>query len=140
MRESIAKVVCAFMVGVVVALSWLFARQHNPPMPGNTEQAGAVAPSSTVVGRGIAERGRALYGEQNCATCHSIDRVGNPRHPLDGVGARLGATEMRAWITATGNVAAQLPAAAGRRKQRYQELSANELDALVAYLSLPAGR
>ena len=36
-------------------------------------------------------------GQQACARCHSIAGKGNPRRPLDGVGARRNAAELRDW-------------------------------------------
>jgi mono/diheme cytochrome c family protein len=80
-------------------------------------------------------RGRTVYEAQNCATCHSLAGEGNPRRPLDDIGARLTSAELRAWTTGTGEAAAMLSEAVVKRKQRYSNLPAEDLDALMAYLS-----
>jgi hypothetical protein len=61
--------------------------------------------------------------------------VGNPRNPLDDVGTRRTAAELREWITGTGSANDQLSPAVVRRKQHYQELSEAEFQALVAFLA-----
>lgn len=136
-----------------MALSYQFAVRHNPEC--------AVATQDSVEGRGKAgppdtaesnresatpgpipatdfpdfERGRTLFGRQGCATCHSIDGIGNPRHPLDGTGDRWTTDELPHWILGTGEATAELSAAVRRRKQRYQKLPPEDLNALVGYLS-----
>src|SRR5690606_1998233 len=108
MREIIARIVSALTVVVVLALSLLFASAHNQrdateletpaPAPagvqGGSEPAAAVTPMAPAPTAPVAAaaaddiaRGRAVYEKQNCATCHSIAGEGNPRYPLDGVGA-----------------------------------------------------
>jgi mono/diheme cytochrome c family protein len=73
------------------------------------------------------ERGRRVYQAQRCRVCHAIGGAGNPRSPLDGVGARLSADDIRRWIVAP---EAMQP---GVRKRAY-ELPPDDLEALVAYL------
>src|SRR6476660_3095343 len=43
-------------------------------------------------------RGEQLYAEQKCGLCHSIADKGNKKGPLDGVGSKLKADEIREWI------------------------------------------
>ena len=130
MREIIARVVCLLTVVVVVSLAHLFAEKHNPQatQPPVTLTAEPVRSSDAV-------RGRDVYNAQGCSSCHAIAGVGNPRNPLDDVGARRTAVELREWITGTGSATDQLSPAVVRRKQRYQELSEAELQALVAFLA-----
>ena len=132
MREILARIICAFVVCVVVAFSALFAWKHNPPLPSDAERGTPPRPRAADA-PGDAARGPKVYAEQNCATCHSIAGVGNPRHPLEGIGARS-AEELRQWITATGSAEGKLPHSVVRRKSRYRELPAEDLDALVGYL------
>ncbi len=40
-------------------------------------------------------KGEKLYAEQKCALCHSIGDKGNKKGPLDGVGSKLSAEELR---------------------------------------------
>jgi mono/diheme cytochrome c family protein len=138
MRELIARGICLLTLVVVVALSVVFALRHNrgttpvevipAPRPERAAVALPDAPQKPT-------RGQAVFAEQNCAACHSLAGTGNPRYPLDGVGARLSTAELRNWITATGGTAERLPASIARRKQRYQELPAADHDSLVTYLA-----
>lgn len=125
MREIIARVVCLLTVGLVVALSFVFAAQQNPAAPAGA----ATSPGADH------DRGRSVFAKQSCSTCHSIAGAGNPRSPLDGVGARWEPAELRAWITGTGIAADLLPPAIAKRKQRYQSIPEDDLKALIAYLS-----
>jgi mono/diheme cytochrome c family protein len=139
MRELIAKGVCGLTLALVIGLSFLFAARHNrvarveaapepvitkPPPP-------PVEPAP--VPPDIA-RGRMIFEEQNCGTCHSIEGAGNPRYPLDGVGSRLGKDELRMWITGTGEAADVLPGSIVKRKQRYREMPTADLNALLEFL------
>ena len=77
----------------------------------------------------------ALYGRNGCATCHSIGGEGNPRYRLDGCGDRWDVDELRAWVTGTGVAAGLLGEGMRRRKSRYKNLPAGDLDAIVLYLA-----
>jgi mono/diheme cytochrome c family protein len=135
MREIIARTVCVLTVIVVLVLAHLFAARHNPRIavparlpepPGETRVAG---PSAEIV------RGRVVYAEQGCASCHVIAGAGNPRNPLDGVGTRRTRAELLEWITGTGSAADQLSPAVVRRKERYRNVSQDDMNALMAYLA-----
>ena len=134
MREIIARVVCLLTVAVVVALAHLFAERHNLRVSGQVQPVAAV-PAAVPLPSSDAARGREVYNAQGCASCHAIAGTGNPRNPLDDVGTRRNAAELREWITGTGSAIEQLSPAVVRRKQRYQELPEAELKALVAYLA-----
>jgi mono/diheme cytochrome c family protein len=135
MRERFALLVCWLTLVMVVGLSWRFAVRHNPALP----PAPPVAPVSVPAlppGPGAAnETGARLFREQGCASCHALGGAGNPRYPLDGVGARRSRDELRVWTTGTGLAAERLSPMVVRRKQRYQELSDADMAALVEYLS-----
>lgn len=45
-----------------------------------------------------AKKGEDVYAKQNCKVCHSIAKAGNPKNPLDGVGAKLTEDLMKKWI------------------------------------------
>jgi cytochrome c2 len=45
-----------------------------------------------------ADKGKDVYAKQNCKVCHSIAKVGNPKTPLDGVGAKLTEDQLTKWI------------------------------------------
>lgn len=73
-------------------------------------------------------RGKRVYHEQRCRVCHAIAGEGNRRYPLDGVGSRLSADTIRLWIVAPREVNPNV------RKRAYDQLSADDLQALVAFL------
>lgn len=72
--------------------------------------------------------GREVYEDQSCSACHSVAGEGSPRSPLDGVGDRLTADEIRLWIV---DPQAAQP---GVRKPAFDDLPEPDLNALVAYL------
>ena len=45
-----------------------------------------------------AKKGSEIYAKNGCKTCHAIAGAGNPKHPLDGVGASLTAELLAKWI------------------------------------------
>ena len=60
--------------------------------------------------------------------------VGNKKGPLDGVGAKLSAADIRQWITAAPEMAAKAKAERKPAMKAYPNLPKEDLDALVAYL------
>lgn len=78
--------------------------------------------------------GRLVYDDERCAACHSIAGVGGRRGALDGVGRRLDRETIRLWIV---DPQAVRP---GIRKPSYEHLSAERLDALIAYMESLAER
>ena len=79
--------------------------------------------------------GRKVYVKEKCAVCHQIAGQGNKVFPLDGVGRRLTAPDIRRWFTHTFEMEARLPKQpAIRMSSRKYRFSDAELDALVAYL------
>ena len=44
------------------------------------------------------ERAQKVYVEKKCANCHSIAGKGNKKGPLDEVGTKLSAAEIKEWI------------------------------------------
>ena len=81
------------------------------------------------------KKGQEVYTAQKCATCHAIAGKGNKQNPLDGVGGKLSADEIRQWIvnptemTKKSNSTKKPPMPA-----KWSKLPAAEVDALVAYL------
>jgi mono/diheme cytochrome c family protein len=82
-----------------------------------------------------AAKGQAVYTAQKCSMCHAIEGKGNKANPLDGVGKKLSADEIRQWITTPKEMTAK---AKSTKKPpmpaNYSKLPAADLDALVAYL------
>jgi mono/diheme cytochrome c family protein len=134
MREWIARGVVLLTTLMVLGLSAWFATTQNAVNAAETSSKSQPAPAPAVVARG-----RKLFAEQGCTTCHSAGGSGNPRSALDQVGARWDAAELRGWITGSGVAADLLAPAIVQRKQRYTSLPAADLDALVAYLTTLRG-
>ena len=83
-----------------------------------------------------AKRGEEVYAAQKCQICHAIAGKGNKANPLDGVGKKLSADDIKKWITHPVEMTAQ---AKSTKKPpmpaKYGSLPAADLDALVAYLA-----
>jgi mono/diheme cytochrome c family protein len=101
-------------VAHVLALSIIFA-------------ASAAAQDSTAVGEKV-------YGEQKCSICHAVAGKGNAKGPLDDVGSKLSADEIRAWITDAKAMTVKTKAPR-KPEMRSYTLPKDEVDALVTYLS-----
>ena len=82
-----------------------------------------------------AAKGEQVYGAQKCQVCHAIAGKGGKTSPLDGVGTKLSAGEIRQWIT---NPAEMTTKTKSTKKPpmpaKWSSLPAAELDPLVAYL------
>ncbi len=78
-------------------------------------------------------QGQKVYAEQKCGICHSIGAVGNKKGPLDGVGTKLSADDIRAWIADAKGMTAKTKAARKPEMKDYT-LGKDESDALVAYM------
>jgi mono/diheme cytochrome c family protein len=79
-------------------------------------------------------KGEQVYAAQKCAVCHSIGAVGNQKGPLDDVGSRLNAEEIRLWIVDARGMTAKAKAERKPAMRNYV-LPPEDLDALVAYLA-----
>lgn len=79
-----------------------------------------------------AEKGKAVYDAQRCALCHAIGGRGNAKGPLDGVGGKLSAADIRKWIVSPKEM--KSPTNRKPEMRAYPSLPAADLDALVAYM------
>lgn len=79
-------------------------------------------------------RGAQVFTDQKCSLCHSIAGKGNAKGPLDDVGSKLKADEIRAWITDAKSMTAKTHATRKPEMKQYS-LPKDDVDALVAYLS-----
>ena len=82
-----------------------------------------------------AARGQKVFAEQKCSICHSVGGVGNKKGPLDDVGSKLSAVEIREWITAAPDMAAKAKAERKPAMKAFTSLPKTDVDALVAYLT-----
>ena len=80
------------------------------------------------------EQGKKVYAANKCQMCHSIGGQGNKRGPLDGVGKKLTADEIRPWIVDAEKMTATTKASRKPVMKSYPNIEKADLDALVAYL------
>jgi mono/diheme cytochrome c family protein len=123
MRERSARALAAatgvLLLGAVILFAALREDRGPEPQPGSA----LVQDADSLI-----MSGRAVYDELGCAGCHSIAGEGSPRSPLDGVGARLSAEEIRLWIV---DPQAARP---GIRKPAFDDVPDPDVEALVVYL------
>ena len=81
------------------------------------------------------KKGQEVYAAQKCSICHSIAGKGSKTNPLDGVGTKLSAADIRAWITDPMAMTAKTKSTKKPpMPAKYGKLPAAEIDALVAYM------
>jgi mono/diheme cytochrome c family protein len=78
-------------------------------------------------------KGAEVYAAQKCALCHAIGDKGNKKGPLDGVGSKLSAADIRQWMTDAKAMTAKTKATRKPDMKAYA-LPNDDLDALVAYM------
>jgi len=142
MRELWARNI-AFLTGVlVIVLAMIFAIRQNPPESPATMVEETVSSSLPVVTLSKADKekqaliaaGRGIFEMLKCMSCHSIADKGNPRYPLDRVGERRTAEEIRQWIIAPTELKDQLSDWVFKTKQTYGNQPSEDIDTLVIYL------
>src|SRR5262245_38330227 len=79
------------------------------------------------------EQGTALFTSQKCSMCHAVGAKGNKKGPLDDVGSRLKAEDIRAWLTGPDAMREKMKATR-TPVMKDPKLSKDQVDALVAYL------
>jgi mono/diheme cytochrome c family protein len=81
------------------------------------------------------KKGQQVYTAQKCSICHGIAGKGSKSNPLDGVGTKLTAADIKSWIVTPVEAAAK---AKSTKKPpmpaKYGKLPAADIDALVAYM------
>ena len=78
--------------------------------------------------------GQEVYNAQKCSMCHSIAGKGNKLSPLDKVGAKLSADDIRKWITDPAGMATGAKPKVPPMPKKWAALPAADLDALVAFM------
>jgi ferredoxin-NADP reductase len=145
MRKRIAIGLSLLAVGVLVALSVLFAVRQNPA-DGASVAVAAIADTTTGLAgannnqeprqENDSVAGLRVFRAQGCERCHSVQGVGSPRFPLDGVGSRRDRDELRAWTVGAPAVQDSLSPSAVRAKRRYEQIPPADMRVLIAYLWL----
>jgi mono/diheme cytochrome c family protein len=78
--------------------------------------------------------GAKIFADQKCSLCHSIAGKGNAKGSLDGVGTKLPAADIRAWIEDAPGMTTKTNAPRKPVMKAYS-LAKPDVDALVAYLT-----
>ena len=89
---------------------------------------------ATVGAQDAVKKGQELYAAQKCSMCHSVAGVGNKKYPLDGLGGKLSAADIKEWLVNPDGQTAKLAEKPVMKMKSYKTLSAPEIDALVAYV------
>lgn len=90
--------------------------------------------AAAVAGAQDVAKGEKVFVDQRCSVCHSIAGKGNAKGPLDDVGSKLSADEIREWIVDAKGMTAKTNAERKPPMRQYN-LPKEDVDALVAYLS-----
>ena len=81
------------------------------------------------------KRGQEVYTAQKCQLCHAIAGKGKATSPLDGVGTKLSAEDIKQWIVNPTEMTAKTKSTKKPvMPNKYSKLPAADVDALVAYL------
>ena len=94
----------------------------------------AVASSAAAQASAKAEQGAALFTAQKCTMCHSYAGKGNPKGALDKITAKNKAEHIRQWLQDPEGMRAKANATR-TPAMKPLKLSADQIDALVAYLT-----
>ena len=78
--------------------------------------------------------GAKIFADQKCSLCHSIAGKGNTKGPLDDVGSKDSAADIRAWIEDAPGMTTKTGASRKPAMKAYS-LPKDDVDSLVAYLS-----
>ena len=93
----------------------------------------AVAGSASA--QDAAAKGKELFTSQKCTMCHAVAGQGNKKYPLDGVGAKLSAADIKQWLVNPDAQMAKLSEKPVMKMKSYKSLPDADIDALVAYVA-----
>ena len=84
------------------------------------------------------DKGKKIYetATPKCKVCHAVGAEGNAKGSLDGVGSKLSADEIKAWMRTPKEMTEKTKAARKPAMPAYsqEKLSDEDLDALTAYM------
>ncbi len=114
MREIWARRIVLLTALLVGLLAILFSYIQNPSSPTATTNRNTQAPATALTQNVVPTSPRIaagwqIYQHQGCARCHAIAGEGNPRNPLDGVGEKHSAAELRDFILGADALQGVLP-------------------------------
>lgn len=84
--------------------------------------------------KALIAKGMKVYEQQKCSMCHSIAGKGNAKGPLDGVGTKLSAGDIRLWMVDPKGMTAKTKAARMPAMRTYPNLPKEDLEAVIAYM------
>lgn len=79
-------------------------------------------------------KGEKLFADNKCSMCHAVAGKGNAKHPLDGMGKKLAAADIKLWLTDPKAAEAKAGVKAMPPMKSFATLPAEDIDALVAYV------
>ena len=132
-RKVRARWLAAATTAAVVVFATVFAGLRNLGSEAAAAPPAAKPSAAATPVAGAAKPVPPSFERLRCSACHSIGGVGNPGSPLDGIGARMNAAEIRDWALAAGAARQELPARTAQRKS--QAANDPELQALIDYLA-----
>ena len=94
----------------------------------------AMADAAGAQDAALIKKGQDSYNAQKCAVCHSVAGTGSKSNPLDGVGAKLSADDIRGWIT---DPVAMTKKTGSQKKPpmpKNAKVTPADVDGLVAYM------
>src|SRR6476620_8375967 len=94
----------------------------------------ALAAAMPAAAQDLKAKGEKLFVDQKCTLCHSVAGKGNTKGPLDEVGSKDSAADIRAWI-ADANAMTTKTGATRKPPMKQFTLDKADVDALVAYLT-----
>jgi hypothetical protein len=102
---------------------------------GGTALIGLLSTTAYAQGAGT-QKGMDVFVAQKCSVCHSIAGKGKKNAPLDDVGSRLTAAEIKAWILDPVAMAEKRePKSTRKPPMKKKAMPAGDVDALVALLT-----
>ena len=81
-----------------------------------------------------ADRGPQVFAAQKCSMCHAIAGKGNAKGPLDTVGAKYSAADLKEWIVNAKGMTEKTKAMRKPAMRDFSALPAADVEALVGYL------
>ena len=99
---------------------------------------GVVLAATLATAQDKVQQGGALFASQKCVLCHSVATKGNKKGPLDDIGSKLKAEELRAWLT-TPEAMREKTKATRTPAMKDPKLAKDQVDALVAFLLAQKG-
>ena len=94
----------------------------------------AMADAAEAQDAALVKKGQEAFNAQKCAVCHSVGGKGSKANPLDGVGAKLSAADIHAWITDPVAMTKKTNSQKKPPMPKNAKLTPGDVDALVAYM------